>query len=503
MSQAEQPKLFSKVLLVEDDPGHVLLIRRAIEPIVGEIVQVGSVAQALVRLEEESFGLILTDLSLPDSNGAKHVQTFAQKNELGAVVVLTASARFENAVEATRFGARDFLLKTFDQNFGEFLRLSLARVYASLELEWERKKLQAAVEGSEDGLGIVNQEGGFLYRNSALIDLQNRLKTKGEDFFSLYTDSLKDGARLLEKTQDQLRQITEGEVWKVELEWRTPGLLAMDLTLSGLGSEYAPTVGSTSERGEEFVVRLKDITELKRREAFQRELLSTTTHDLKGPMGAILTASELLRDLLEEGSRASEIVVRIDSAAHGVVNLIDEFLSARRLEEGSLILKPRKVSAQELLEELCENFHTMALARKIELSQEAEEGLFLNVDRLGFSRVLSNLIANALKFTPKEGSISVRAFGQEGSARVCVEDTGSGMEPSEVSRVFERFSRLDKHQEVSGSGLGLFVVKSIVNAHGGQIEVRSKVGKGTSFELVMPMEPPVNERGEVICLDFV
>lgn len=503
MGEGKKETLFSRVLLVEDDPGHVLLIRRAVEPIVDEVVQVGTVAKALSLLQEEPFSLILTDLSLSDSDGAKHVHEFVRAAPGAAVVVLTASARFENAVEATRYGAREFLLKTFDHNFAEFLRLSLARVYASLEIEWERKKLQAAVEGSEDGLAIIDQNGRFLYRNSAFKDLQFRLHASGDHFFSLFTESLKHHGRLLEQTRSQLAQITEGEVWRIEMEWKTPDLIAMDLTLSGLGSELGPVDTGASRIGDEFVVRFKDITELKRREAFQRELLSTTTHDLKGPMGAILTASELLRDMLEEGSRPAEIVVRIDSAAHGVVNLIEEFLSARRLEEGNLILRPKPVPARELLEEVCENFQTMALARKISLQYEAEDELLLQVDRLGFSRVLGNLIGNALKFTPPQGEIEVRAFSQDSSVRVSVADTGSGMEPSEVSRVFERFSRLDKHQEVSGTGLGLFVVKSIVQAHGGQIEVRSKVGKGTSIEVVLPKKPPVNERGELICLDFI
>ena len=76
------------------------------------------------------------------------------------------------------------------------------------------------------------------------------------------------------------------------------------------------------------------------------------------------------------------------------------------------------------------------------------------------------------------------------------------MEPSEVSKLFARFSRLDKHREVAGTGLGLFVVKSIVTAHGGNIEVTSKVGKGTTFDTIFPKAPPVNERGELISLDF-
>ena len=81
-----------------------------------------------------------------------------------------------------------------------------------------------------------------------------------------------------------------------------------------------------------------------------------------------------------------------------------------------------------------------------------------------------------------------------------VRDTGSGIDPTELQRLFQRFSRLDRHHEVAGTGLGLFVVKSIVDAHGGRIHVSSKVGVGTTFELVLPKSPPINAQGEVVAV---
>ena len=126
----------------------------------------------------------------------------------------------------------------------------------------------------------------------------------------------------------------------------------------------------------------------------------------------------------------------------------------------------------------------------------------ISVDRMGFLRVLGNLVTNALKFTPSGGHVGVVASLHGSDLQLGVSDTGSGMEPAEVQRVFERFSRLERHREVEGSGLGLFVVKSIVSAHGGEIAVTSKVGEGTSIVITWPEAPPVNERGELISLDL-
>jgi signal transduction histidine kinase len=124
------------------------------------------------------------------------------------------------------------------------------------------------------------------------------------------------------------------------------------------------------------------------------------------------------------------------------------------------------------------------------------------VDGLGFERVLFNLVSNAIKFTPKGGQIRVELEDVSGGVQLRVADSGSGMEPSDAQRLFSRYTRLAQHAAVSGTGLGLFIVKCIVSAHGGTIDVTSALGQGTVFEVFLPDAPPINERGEVLCLDF-
>src|SRR5690606_16790216 len=141
-------------------------------------------------------------------------------------------------------------------------------------------------------------------------------------------------------------------------------------------------------------------------------------------------------------------------------------------------------------------------ARNIDLVIDVGERTMVSVDPLSFERVLGNLLSNAFKFTPPRGKISIRLEQHPDEIVLCVEDSGSGMEPAEVKRIFERFSRLERHQQMDGTGLGLFVVKSLVSAHGGGIEVTSKLGSGTRIELNLPRNPPVNERGELFCLAY-
>jgi signal transduction histidine kinase len=218
-----------------------------------------------------------------------------------------------------------------------------------------------------------------------------------------------------------------------------------------------------------------------------------------------MISTELLGDMVEGETRPKqkEIVLRIASSAQGAINLIDEFLSARRIQEGNFVLRPAPHDLNELTEEAVGSIGPLALARKMTLHFERDAGdATARVDKMGFVRVLGNLLSNAVKFTPREGKISVVVKSSGEEVHVRVSDTGAGLEPAEAQRIFERFSRLAKHQEISGTGIGLFVVKSIVTAHGGKVEVSSQIGVGTTFDVSFPRIPPVNEHGELFCLDF-
>ena len=107
-----------------------------------------------------------------------------------------------------------------------------------------------------------------------------------------------------------------------------------------------------------------------------------------------------------------------------------------------------------------------------------------------------------MNFTPREWHVSVTARIEGGALHVIVSDSGSGLAPFEVNTIFDRYSRLERHTDIQGTGIGLFVVKNIVAAHGGTIEVTSRLGHGTSFEFILPPNPPINQRGELISLDF-
>ena len=167
------------------------------------------------------------------------------------------------------------------------------------------------------------------------------------------------------------------------------------------------------------------------------------------------------------------------------------------------MLRPTATDVRPIISRVVENFQLSAKTRGVELVWEGGSARVEGcVDALGFERVLSNLISNGIKFTPKGGRVFVGIERNSTGVTLAVRDLGAGMEPSDAQRLFSRYGRLSSHAQVSGTGLGLFIVKCIVSAHGGAIDVTSALGKGTTFDVYFPDRPPLNERGEVLCLDF-
>jgi signal transduction histidine kinase len=400
-----------------------------------------------------------------------------------------------------RAGASDYLVKTFDAAFKDVLGMALARIARVRAAEAERAQLtrdrdllREAIENSNDGLAVVNRDGGVRHCNSAFLSALGLFGATDKNVLSIPPQRLVRGAETLSAITDKLQGLGQGAVWATELLSIEKDGAAVDLSLSMLRDD--------KDAEPSLVFWLRDARERRRREKFQREILSTTTHDLKGPLGAISISCEVLLDRETADARTRTVLERISSSASSAIHLIEELLSARRIEEGTFLLKPRNHELEPTVRKVLTAFAMQAETRGLTLECSIEAGVTGCVDELGLERVISNLVGNGIKFTPRGGTITVAAQPVSGGATVSVRDTGCGMEPSDAQRLFQRYQRLPGHAAIPGSGLGLFIVKSIVSAHGGAIDVTSAIGEGTVFEVFFPDAPPLNARGEVLCLDF-
>ena len=216
------------------------------------------------------------------------------------------------------------------------------------------------------------------------------------------------------------------------------------------------------------------------------EVLAIVAHDLRNPLHTILASSSAMLDLplsAEERTRQLEVIRR---SAHTMNVLISDLLDVASIELGNLSIRREQFALEEVLEHTAETFDRRAQARGITLERDVDAALPpVNGDRGRLAQVLSNILANALKFTPEGGRVRLRAVPVTGAVEIAIENSGAGIAPEYLPHVFDRFWRAD-HSARTSAGLGLAIAKGIVDAHGGRIWVESTPGETTTFHFTVP-----------------
>lgn len=246
-------------------------------------------------------------------------------------------------------------------------------------------------------------------------------------------------------------------------------------------------------RGEEMagiVVVLRDISELRRLEQMRSEFVANVSHELRTPLTSIRGFTETLLDgALEDPTVARHFLQIIHDEAERLTRLINDLLSLSALESRRREPNRKLLDWQRLVGEVVSMLAPLAQGKNLEVEVRVAEDLPpVPADRDMMGQMLINLLDNAIKYTPDGGKIKVAVWGEGDNLVLQVADTGIGIPPESLPRIFERFYRVDKarSRELGGTGLGLAIVKHIVEAHGGRIEVESRVNGGTSFTVYLP-----------------
>ena len=219
----------------------------------------------------------------------------------------------------------------------------------------------------------------------------------------------------------------------------------------------------------------------------REELLAIVSHDLRNPLQHILIG---VQNLSEEPEAIGEIASSINRSAEEMLRLIQDLLDVEQIAVGKLTLHYGEHDVTEIIKEAVEEFKRDAASKEITLSAKPKDVCgYVVCDRNRVMQVLSNLIGNALKFTPAKGQIclSCQRIGPEGKeVQVSVSDTGEGIAPEKIDTIFERFSQIH-NQYRRGIGLGLYIAKMMVEEHPGRIWVESKLGEGSTFHFTLPL----------------
>ncbi|HEV3012574.1 MAG TPA: ATP-binding protein [Actinomycetota bacterium] len=240
-----------------------------------------------------------------------------------------------------------------------------------------------------------------------------------------------------------------------------------------------------------IVVTMTDITQRRRLEVLRRDFVANASHELKTPVAAVRALAEtLLTALPEDPAAGLRFAVRIGREAERLDVLARDLLDLSRVERGTLDVEPLDLVG--LTKEVVGGYADRAEERRIKLSTELQAQVSMRGDRAQLGLLLSNLIDNALRYTPAKGNVCVRLEASESRAVLQVADTGEGIPAGELPRIFERFYRVDKARarQTGGTGLGLAIVRHVAEAHGGTVRVDSELAHGSTFTVTRPLAGP-------------
>jgi two-component system phosphate regulon sensor histidine kinase PhoR len=238
------------------------------------------------------------------------------------------------------------------------------------------------------------------------------------------------------------------------------------------------------------VLWLQDLSELQRLGRARRDFVANISHELRTPITSIRLLVDTLRGPMSHTAEAREdLLEKISVETEALAQLSQELLDLAQIESGQALLRLVPVAAADIVSAVTGRLGPQAARKRQTLHVEVPADLLALADKAQAARALGNLLHNAIKFTPAEGTINISAREMDGDVQFEVSDTGPGIPPGDVPRVFERFFRGDRARSSGGTGLGLAIAKHVVEAHGGRIWVDSGGGaaRGATFRFTLPL----------------
>src|SRR5215813_2766700 len=380
------------------------------------------------------------------------------------------------------------------QTFGAQLGMALENAQLYDEVSKGKTYIENLVENAGDAILSTDMEDRILSWNRGAEAI---LGYRKDEVIGKHLSILLPPERFHELEEMRAKVELSGPLRDIEVRSRRKdgGMIYLSLSVSPITDVEGKIVG--------FLRIAKDITEKKRYEQRLKELdkmksdfVSNVSHELRTPLTAIKGSVDNMLDGLtgDLSDKQNRYLVRIKSNADRLARLINDLLDLSRIEAG-ISLKPVKLSLLTLANEVAENLRPMALEKQITIEVDStDKNIFVWADSDRTSEVLTNLLGNAIKFTPVSGKITLSLVNNGGDwVKVSVADTGPGIPSEEAVRIFDKFYQVSQteKQKAKGTGLGLSIAKALVEMHGGKIWVESAAGKGSTFCFTLPTEQSV------------
>jgi two-component system phosphate regulon sensor histidine kinase PhoR len=341
----------------------------------------------------------------------------------------------------------------------------------------ERIRLASILDSMREGVVVVDEEGLIESANPAAGEM---LGTVGE---------VEPGMQLTSLTNhpDVINVVT-GSIVSEKPTSAEVELFDNQRTLMAVSIPF-PRPDSDAVRA---LLLLTDLTDIRRLDTTRREFVSNASHELRTPLAGIRASAETLQQgAVDDPEGRDSFLSMIHEDVERMDKLIAEMLELSRLESGELALNFKDTAPKDLVESAIKQFSAIAAESELELKSTVSADLpHVSVDADRIDHVFTNLISNAVKWTPAGGTITVKCWVDDGTVWFSVADTGLGIEPEHLPHVFERFFKTDAARSQPGTGLGLSIARHIVDAHGGVISATSTVGEGSEFAFTVPTGRP-------------
>ena len=482
-----------KILVVDDEKSirdgcHRVLTGKGYDVSTAENGQ-----QALDLLTKEAVDIILLDLKMPVMNGEEVLEKSHDQYPDIPVIIITGHGTVDTAVECMKKGAYDFITKPFqideflltikraaerrslEQKARQFQEENIRNLY---DLNLEKSRLKTIINCLANGVMVTNRNQEVVLHNPALMRLME-ISQNIENPIPL-TAIIDNKGFITTLKQIQSNEASENEF--VSQEINTGKNILRAISAPALGPDNS-IVGA--------VTVLEDITAFKHLDEMKSDFVNMVAHELRSPLVSIRQQNSVLveglagplqekqQDFLEKGMK------KIDS----LLELINDLLDIAKIEAGKAIQHQVPINIGQMISDTVSLMEPRAKEQGITLTYSCHDLKPVMADPKNIEEIFNNLITNAINYSPDGGNVTVSAQGFGEYLEIKVSDTGVGIPPEELPKIFDKFYRVKspKTRQVMGTGLGLAIVKGVIEAHRGTIDVESVPDKGTTFRILLPV----------------
>ena len=473
-----------RILIIDDEPR----IREACILVLSdkgfEVASAPDGEIGLQMIKEKHYDIVLVDLMMPTISGFDVLSEVRSHHPDTVVIVITGYATLEHSIEAMKKGAFDFIPKPFTPDqLRAVVDKSLRYTGALQDIADSKSRLGVMVNSLTDGVMTTDARKLIVQINPAFLHM---IDYHGEEVVGRHVNDIVHDDNVLESIEQALSMSPETFV---EI---TKEIERIDKNEEKFYSaRCAPFRGRMNENLGTITV-LHDITALKKMDQMKSDFISMVSHEIRSPMNSLLMQLKIISDGLAGpvSDKQQEILQRASEKILNLNNLVTELLDLSRIESGLIAHEKEQVDLRQLLADQ-KAFHSPYAEEKniaIQLNCPADLPSIL-ANRQNLEEVFSNLITNAIKYSPANGAITITAAKENEYLKIQVADTGFGITSEELEKIFTRFYRVKdaNTRQIQGTGLGLAIVKSIIESHHGKISVTSKVGHGTTFVVLLPL----------------